>query len=132
MNEKEKSLMKKIFELNTFVISNINRENVDEFLFAFKSLESKLRKIIEKTKLEAPPPIWKKFSTMTEEEIRQEFSDVNKYPDLDSIKSAVKGFIELRKVSKVKTRETLIKHIINTYRRGEFISKIGGRNESKV
>jgi len=74
---------------------------------------------------EITPPIWEKFSAMTEEEIRREFADVEKYPDLTSIKSAVKGFIELRKVSKVKTRETLIKHIINAYKKGEFISKIG-------
>ena len=135
MDKKEKSLLRKIFELNTFVINSLNRENIDEFLFAYKSFEEDLRKIIEKTKPRPPTPVWKKFPTMTEEEIRQEFSDVKKYPDLDSIKSAVKGFLELRKVSKVKTRETLIKHIINTYKRGEFISKIGkrvDRSESKA
>jgi hypothetical protein len=129
MDEKEKSLIRKIFKLNTSTINNLNKKNIDEFLLAYKRFEDDLRKIIEKPKLKAPILIWRKFSTMTEEEIRQEFSDTEKYPDLNSIKSAVKGFIELKKVSRVKTRETLIKHIINTYRRGEFISKIGSKQE---
>jgi len=131
LNEKEKSLMKKIFEISNLVISNLNEKTIDEFLLAHKKFEDELQKIIEKTKSEEPIPIWKRFSTMTEEEIRREFSDTVKYPDLDSIKSAVKGFLELRKVSKVKTRETLIKHIVNTYKRGEFISKIGRENRQK-
>lgn len=126
MDKKEKNLFKKILKLNTLLITNLDNENIDEISLAYKRFENDLRTIIiEKTKLRPPTPMWKKFPTMTEEEIRREFSDVKKYPDLDSIKSAVKGYIELRKVSKVKTRETLIKHIINTYRRGEFISKIG-------
>jgi len=131
VDEKEKSLMRKIFEINALIISNLNEKNIEEFLLAHKKFEDDLQKIIEKTKPEAPVPVWKKFSTMTEEEIRREFSDVTKYPDLKSIKSAVKGFLELKKVSKVKTRETLIEHIINTYKRGEFISKIGRKDKQK-
>jgi hypothetical protein len=132
MDEKEKRLLKKVLNLNDFLISNLTNENIDEILSACRRFENNLRKIIEKPKPRAPAPIWKKFSTMTEEEIIQEFSDVKKYPDLESIKLAVKGYIELRKVSKVKTRETLIKHIIDTYRRGEFISKIGKEKEKSV
>ena len=125
MNKKEKSLLRKILELDTLVVTNLSEENLDEFLMIYERFEKDLRKMIEKTELKAAAPLWEKFSTMTEEEIRQEFSDTKKYPDLNSIKLAVKGYIDMRKVSKVKTRETLIKHIINTYRRGEFISKIG-------
>ena len=125
MNKKEKSLFKRFLQVNDFLITNLTSENINEILSAYERFEHDLRKIVGKSKLRAPTPIWKKFSTMTEEEIIQEFSNVEKYPDLESIKSAVKGYIELRKVSKVKTRKTLIKHIIDTYRRGEFISKIG-------
>lgn len=128
-------MLRKIFELNTLVATNLNEKNVDEFLSVYKRFENDLRKIIEKTELKVQAPIWERFSTMTEEEIWQEFSNSEKYPDLNSIKQAVKGYIDMKKVSKVKTRETLIKHIINTYRRGEFISKIGreekDKNESK-
>ena len=65
------------------------------------------------------------FSSMTEDEIRQEFNNTEKYPDIESIKAAIKGYVEMRKLSKVKNRETIIEHIINTVRRGKFISDIG-------
>lgn len=134
MDKRERNLLKKLLELNAFLISNLSKENVNEAFSACERFEGDLRKIAGRSKPEeVPTPIWKKFSAMTEEEIRQEFSDDKKYPDLQSIKSAVKGFIELKKVAKVKTRETLIKHIVDTYRRGEFISKIGKEaNEPEV
>lgn len=125
MDRKERKLLKKIISLNAFLINNLTSENIDEILLACQRFENHLKKIIKKPKPETSEPIWKRFPTMTEDEIIQEFSDVRKYPDLQSIKLAVKGYLELRKVSKVKTRETLIKHIIDTYRRGEFISRIG-------
>jgi hypothetical protein len=122
---KEKTLLRKIFELNDLIVSYVSKENVDELTKLCEEFENNLKKVIKKSQLKEFAPLWEKFSAMTEEEIRQEFSNTEKYPDLDSIKQAVKGYIDMRKVSKVKTRETLIKHIINTYKRGEFISKIG-------
>ena len=131
MHSKERRLLRKIFELETFVVANLTEENVDELLLAYSKFEVDLQKMIQKAKQERPSLVWEKFSTMTEEEIREEFNDTRKYPDLASIKSAVKGYLDMRKVSRVKTRETLIKHIINTYRRGEFISQIGKEAEKK-
>lgn len=135
MHKKEKNLLRKIFELDIFVVTNVNEENIDKILLAYQRFGADLRKIVEKNKPEALGLVWERFSTMTEDEIRREFSNTKKYPDLDSIKLAVKGYVSMREVSKVKTRETLIKHIIKTYRRGEFISKIGKevkeRNEPK-
>jgi len=130
---KEKELLKKILDINAFVLDNLSAENFDKILVAFGRFESDLRRTIRETEPEkAQVPIWQRFSSMTEEEIRREFNDVAKYPDLDSIKSAVQGYVDMGKVTKVKTRNTLIKHIINTYRRGEFISKIGKEaDESK-
>lgn len=133
MKGKEKELLKKILDINAFVLDNLSAENFDKILVAFGRFESDLRRTIRETEPEkAQVPIWQRFSSMTEEEIRREFNDVAKYPDLDSIKSAVQGYVDMGKVTKVKTRNTLIKHIINTYRRGEFISKIGKEaDESK-
>ena len=124
MDKKERALFRKMSEVSSMIASNVDEDNVDNMTSLIEKLEIDLRNMIKESTVKAPQ-IWRNFSNMTEEEIRQEFSDVQKYPDLESIKSAVKGFLELRKVSKVKTRETLIEHIISTYRRGEFISKIG-------
>jgi len=129
MNKKEKLFLNKIFELNILIINNLDKINIDNLLLLYTRFEDELKEEIENTKLKTPVSIWKKFSTMSEEDIRKEFNDIEKYPDLDSIKLAVKGFIEMKKVSRVKTRETLIKHIINTYKRGEFITKIGMKEE---
>lgn len=126
MEKKVKKLLKRLNDINSMIIDNLNEINIDSIISTTIDFEKNIRKIIHSPVTEMEPPIWTKFSTMTEEEIRQEFNDTKKYPDIESIKAAVKGYLELRKVSKVKTRETLIKHIIETYKRGSFISKIGG------
>lgn len=134
MNKNEKELLKRMFEINTFVINNLNEDNIHEFLLILTDIENKLKNIKKVEKIEDITPIWMKFSEMDEIDIIVEFNNINKYPDLESIKNAVKGYLQLSKVSKVKTRKTLIKHILETYRRGEFISKIGKDekyNESK-
>lgn len=124
MDKKERVLFRKILEISSMVASNVNEKNVDNIRSLFEKLEIDLKNIIKESAVKALP-IWRNFANMTEDEIRQEFSDVEKYPDLNSIKLAVKGFLEMRKVSKVKTRETLIKHIIAAYRKRQYIGKHG-------
>lgn len=123
MDKKERALLRKIFEISSMVASNINEKNVDSIRSLFEKLENDLRTMIKQPAVKTLP-IWRNFPNMTEDEIRQEFSNVEKYPDLNSIKAAVKGFLEMRKVSKVKTRETLIKHIIAAYRKRQYIGKL--------
>lgn len=123
MDKKERALLRKIFQISSMVASNINEKNVDSIHSLFEKLENDLRTMIKQPAVKTLP-IWRNFPNMTEDEIRQEFSNVEKYPDLNSIKAAVKGFLEMRKVSKVKTRETLIKHIIAAYRKRQYIGKL--------
>lgn len=125
MNEKEKAILKTILRINSTIISNLNDENIIKFKLLYDKLEEDVEKIIKKPNQEQKHLIWMNFPNMTEEEIKQEFNNVEKYPDLETIKSAVKGYLDMQKVSNVKTRETLIKHIIKTYNRGSFISKLG-------
>jgi hypothetical protein len=125
MNEKEKAILKTILRINSTIISNLNDENIIKFKLIYDKLEEDVEKIIKKPNQEKKHLIWMNFPNMTEEEIKQEFNNVEQYPDLEAIKSAVKGYLDMQKVSKVKTRETLIKHIIETYKRGSFISKLG-------
>jgi len=133
MNKKKEKLIKKLNKITSIVLDNVNENNIDIVYNLCNNFESNLKKKLVKIKIIKKPPIWTKFSDMTEEDIRKEFNNTKKYPDLESIKSAVKGYIELKKVSKVKTRETLIKHIIDTYNRGSFISKIiGAETEKRV
>jgi len=124
MDKKERALFGRILEIFSIVTSNVDERNVDDISSLFEKLEIELKSLIKGSATEALP-IWRNFPNMTEEEIRQEFSNVEKYPDLNSIKSAVKGFLEMRKVSKVKTRGTLIEHIIATYKRRQHIGEIG-------
>lgn len=111
------------------IIDNLDATNVDSISVAVNNFERKIRTIINppttKVKRKEEQPVWTKFPEMNEEKIREEFMNIKKYPTLESIKEAVRGYLDLQKVTKVKTRETLIKHIIETYRRGRFISKIG-------
>lgn len=106
------------------VASNVTEKNVDDTSSLIEKLELDLMNVFKDSKTKVLP-IWRGFPNMTEEEIRKEFANVEKYPDLESIKAAVKGFLEMRKVSQVKTRETLIEHIIETYRKRQHISQLG-------
>jgi len=124
MDKKERALFRKILEIASIVVSNVDEKNLGDMSSLFGKLEIDLKNMIKESPVKALP-IWRNFPNMTEEEIRQELSNVEKYPDLDSIKLAVKGFLEMRKVSKVKTRETLIEHIIATYRKRQHIGEIG-------
>ncbi len=124
MNTKEKALLRRVFEISSMVVSNVNERNIDHIKSLLEKLEKDLTEITRASATESRP-IWRNFSNMTEEEIRREFSNIKKYPDLKSIKFAVKGFLEMRKVSKVKTRETLVEHIIAAYRKREHIGKLG-------
>lgn len=129
MDKKVKNLVEKINTINSMIIDNLDATNVDSISVAINNFERKIRTIINppttKVKRKEEQPVWTKFPEMTEEEIREEFMNIKKYPTLESIKEAVRGYLDLQKVTKVKTRETLIKHIIETYGRGRFISKIG-------
>lgn len=120
----ERSSLKKIIDISSFVINNLNESNAENLYELFIKFENDVKKIVRNEK-KSPPQIWTQFSSMTEEEIRQEFNNIKKYPDIESIKAAIKGYVELRKLSKIKNRETIIDHIINTVRRGKFISDIG-------
>ena len=122
MDKKERGLLRKIFQISSMVASNVNEKNVDSIHSLFEKLEKDLKTMIKEPAVKAPP-IWRNFPNMTEDEIRQEFSNVEKYPDIDSIKSAVKGFLEMRKVSKVKNRQTLIEHIITAYQKRQYVGK---------
>ena len=123
------NMLKKLINVYLIIINNINEQNIDKIIKAVNNFEKNINKILRPTKASAgksdEKPIWTKFPEMTEEEIREEFMDVEKYPTVESIKEAVRGYIDLQKVSKVKTRETLIKHIIETYKRSKFITEIG-------
>ena len=70
-------------------------------------------------------PIWTKFPEMTEEEIREEFMNIEKYPTIESIKEALRGYMDLQRINRIKRRETLIKHILKRYNRSRFITAIG-------
>lgn len=122
MDKKERTLLRKIFQISSIVASNVNEKNVDNIRSLFAKLENDLKTMIKEPAVKVLP-IWRNFPNMTEDEIRQEFSNVEKYPDVNSIKSAVKGFLEMRKVSKVKTRETLVKHIIAAYQKRQYTGK---------
>lgn len=133
MNQRVKNLSKKLKDMNSLIINNLNELNIDRISSIIGDFERKIRATIQPPavgeKIKKEPPIWKKFSAMTEEEIKQEFMNTEKYPTVDSIKEAVRGYLDLKKVSKVKKRETIIKHIIKRYGRGKFISRIGMRHE---
>lgn len=130
MNEKERALLKRILKINSLTVSNLNDKNLDKVHSLYEKFEKELQKIFQEAGLKEGAPIWMSFSNMTEEQIRQEFSDLQKYPDLASIKLAVKGYVDFTRAGKVKTRETMIKHILETYRRGSFISEIGKEKET--
>lgn len=124
LDRKERDLFRKLSDISALVASNVDEKNVDLVLSIIEKLENELTNIFKESKTKARP-VWREFSKMSEEEIRKEFMNAEKYPDIDSIKAAVKGFLEMRKVTKVKTRETLIDHIIETYKRREHIGEIG-------
>lgn len=124
MDKTEKVLFNKINDVSSIVINNLNEGNIKKLYDVFVQLEKDVKGIVYIEKKDTPQ-IWMQFSSMTEDEIKQEFNNTKKYPDIKSIKSAIKGYVELRKLSKVKNREKIIEHIIDTVRRGKFISDIG-------
>ena len=124
MDKKERSLFRKLSEISAIIASNVSETNIDKVSSLVENLENDLKKSFTESKVK-PLPIWRNFPNMTEDEIRKEFSNQERYPDINSIKLAVKGFLEMRKVSKVKTRETLIDHILETYRKRQHIGELG-------
>ncbi|MCW4028345.1 MAG: hypothetical protein NWE92_01695 [Candidatus Bathyarchaeota archaeon] len=124
MDKKERTLFRKLSEITSLIASNVNEKNFGTVCSLIEKLETDLSETFKDSKCESIP-IWRSFSNMTEDEIRREFSDIQKYPDIKSIKLAVKGFLEMRKVSKVKTRETLIDHIIETYSKRQHLGELG-------
>jgi len=128
LKDQEKSTVKKLLALTERVVMVLNPENSDEISRLIDNFSNELQKVLSYSK-PAPQQIWKQFPNMTEAQIIAEFNDVEKYPDIESIKKAVKGYLDLHKAGKVKTRETLIKHILETYHRGSFIS--GSRTSDK-
>lgn len=121
MRDEEKIIVKKLLGLTERVITVLNPENSDEISKLVDNFSTELQTFVSRSK-PAQQQIWKQFPNMSEAQIVAEFNDETKYPDIDSIKRAVKGYVDLKKAGKVKTRDTLIKHIIETYRRGRFIS----------
>ena len=124
-----KDVLVKMLEINKIIIKNfenINEEKAEAILTLCKSFEDELSNIIAKEKIEIKPKahrkhkrkvtpneeLIKKLAKMSEDEIRSEFMDTSKYPTIDSIKNAVRGLIPSSTLSKIKRRETLIKHII--------------------
>lgn len=124
MDKKERALFRKLSEISSIIASNVNITNIDKVSSLIETLEYDLKRAVSESKVETLP-IWRKFPNMSEEEIRKEFSNVEKYPDINSIKSAVKGFLEMRKVTKVKTRETLIDHILETCQKRQHLGELG-------
>ena len=124
MNEKETAVLRKLLEIHSLIISLVQEGRADEVRQELMKLQKTLREL-ERTTVQESHPIWTRFPQMTEDQIRAEFNDARKYPDLNSIKKAVKGYLELNKVTDVKNRGTLIDHIIERTRHGKFISSIG-------
>ncbi len=124
LDKKERVLFRKLSEISSLIASNLDEKNVDLVLPFVDRLQKDLVNVFKVSKTEFRP-IWRDFPKMSEDEIRKELMNTEKYPDLNSIKSAVKGFLEMRTVTNVKTRETLIDHIVETYKKREHIGKIG-------
>jgi hypothetical protein len=61
---------------------------------------------------------------MSDDEIIAEFSNEGKYPTIGSIKDVMRGILDTSKVSKIKTREGLIKHIIAVKHKDDYIRDI--------
>jgi hypothetical protein len=124
LDRKERIVFRKLSDVSALVANNVDEKNVDSVLSLIEKLENELVYVFKESTTQTRL-IWREFSKMSEEEIRREFANTEKYPDIDSIKAAVKGFLEMRKVTKVKTRETLIDHIMETYKKREHIGEIG-------
>ena len=123
MKDTEKTVLKKLIALTERIVTVLNPENADEISRIVDNFSIELQKTsVNPPKSGTKQQIWKQFSNMSEPQIIAEFNDAKKYPDIESIKRAVKGYLDLHKAGKVKTRETLIKHILETYHRGSFIS----------
>jgi hypothetical protein len=130
MDKKVKQLLKKLNKINSLVIDNLNDQNIDSFNSIVSDFEKQIRGGVLPTVMKPPvkplgPPIWTKFPSMTEEEIRHLFMNEEKYPDIELIKESVKGYVQSKKISNAKKRETIIKHIIARYNKGRSISDIG-------
>ena len=124
MKDDEKLVVKKLTSLTERIVNALGPANVDQISRLVDRFAAEFQKTLAQPKSETQSrsPIWKQFPNMSEAQITAEFNDEKKYPDVESIKRAVKGYVDLHKVGKVKTRETLIKHILETYHRGSFIS----------
>lgn len=130
MDKKVKTLLKKLNEINSLLIDNLNDQNIDRFNSIVSDFEKQIRGGVLPTVVKPPvkplgPPIWTKFPSMTEDEIRQLFMNEEKYPDIESVKEAVKGYFQSGEISKLKRRKTIIKHITARYNKGRSISEIG-------
>lgn len=122
-DEKVRSVIKKILATTDKAVSGISQDNAVEVSSLVDKFSSDLQRIFSRKKAAiVQEQVWRKFPNMTEEDILAEFNNLDKYPDLDSIKRAVKGYLDFHKAGKIKTRETLIAQILETYRRGSFIS----------
>lgn len=55
------------------------------------------------------------------EEIRREFNDEVKYPEVEAIKKALKGIIASKRMSKIQSRETLVELVIDEARRARSV-----------
>ncbi len=131
MNKIEKQILKRFSEIFSIIISKLDENNVESLNEITSEYKKKIDEIILRKKEIKIPPIWEKFSAMTDDELKQEFNDMLKYPDVDSVKNAVKGFVEQKLISKTKKRETVVKHILATIHYGDFISRIGINNRKE-
>ena len=126
LDKTERVLFNKINNVSSIVINNLNESNIKKLYDVFMQLEKDVKRIVHSEKKDSPQ-IWMQFSSMTEDEIRQEFNNTEKYPDIESIKAAIKGYVEMRKLSKVKNRETIIEHIINTEEGNLSLTSVGNQ-----
>ena len=55
------------------------------------------------------------------EDIQKEFNDVSKYPTVESIRAAVKGIVPSKKISKLESRDNIIKVITDEVSRARSI-----------
>jgi hypothetical protein len=132
MNRKEKEIFRQLLQIHSSVISILDDENAEKIGVMLKKLDSDLKNI-KGPEGQEQPAFWRIFARMSDEDIRKEFNDQEKYPTLESIKGTMRGILEMSQVSKIKTRETLIEHILRVKHRDDYIRGIvkGGENEGQ-
>ena len=124
MDTKFKEIVLKIISMNKLIIENINEDNIEKILYLLNKLENNLKRELSHTeqskkRIKPNEELLKKLGKMNEDEIYKEFMDETKYPTVESIKEAVKGFVPSSVLRKVKRRETLVKHIIKICKKYE-------------